>query len=399
MQEKNIWMFNQYAQGPDLPGGTRHYDLAIELVKKGYEVTIFCSGYHYALLKDIVVYNKRGFFEEVKDGINFIWVKTYPYKVNNWKRMINIISYAFKLHSIIPKLGIAKPNYIIGSTVHPFAPLIALRMAKKMNSKYVMEIRDLWPQTFIDMGLWKKSDIKAKVFKYIEKISVKYSDKIIVLSPLTINYLIDNYNYKKQRILLLPNGVNRSYVNKNIEKNTTNKINITYLGGIEKVHGLEFMIDLAGKITNENVEFNIYGEGKEKEYLKKKTIKNKINNIIWHSSVPKKVVPEILSKANLLFVSTSNVLYGSENKLYDYMASAKPIVLAIRGRHNNPISEIGCGISLDRDDLTTSASELMVFIKEKAQNFNDLGKKGQSYVIENRTIDLLANTLIKFLKE
>lgn len=399
MQNKNIWMFNHYAQGPDLPGGTRHYDLAIELAKQGYNVSIFCSGFHHSLLKDIVCYNKNGFYQEVKDDINFIWVKTFPYKLNNWRRMLNIISYAFKLNNIIPKLNLATPKYIIGSTVHPFSPIIALKFARKFKSKYFFEIRDLWPQTYIDMKLWKKTSIVARFFKYLEKISVKYSDKIIVLSPLTIGYLKKEYNYNKKRVLLLPNGVNKSYINKKGTEISSKKINITYLGGIESVHGLEFMVDLAEKTNHKDIEFNIYGEGREKSYLKAKTLKNNINNIVWHNAVPKKVVPEILAKANLLFVSTSNVLYGSENKLYDYMASAKPIVLAIRGDHNNPIKEIGCGISLDRDDVSKSSLDLVNFVVNEHSNFKSLGKKGQDYVIKNRTIDLLTNQLVRFIKE
>lgn len=397
MKDNNIWFFNHYAQGSNLPGGTRHFDLGMELVEKGYNVTIFCSGYHHTLLKHVVKYNDKGFYEEVNNGVKFVWVKTFPYKINNWRRMLNTASYAFKLNRIIPRLRLENPDYIIGSTVHPFAPIIASRIARKLQAKYIMEIRDLWPQTFIDMNLWKESSITARFFKYIEKISVIKSAKIIVLSPLTIGYLKDNYNYNENDILLLPNGVNKNYINKDILKRTSKKINITYLGGIEKVHGLEFMVDLASKITDDNVKFNIYGDGKEKQFLRNKSIETGNNNIVWHDPVSKDKVPKILAQATLLFVSTSNVLYGSENKLYDYMASGKPIVLAIRGSHNNPIKEIGCGVSLDRDNLLESASKLMTFIEEEFENFNDLGKKAQSYVIENRTVDLLSNNLIDFL--
>ena len=399
MQNKNLWFFNHYAQGSNLPGGTRHFDLSLELVEKGYNVTIFCSGYHHTLLKHVVEYNDKGFYEEINNGVKFIWVKTFPYKVNNWKRMLNTVSYALKLNKIIPKLGLEKPDYIIGSTVHPFAPLIASKMARRFKAKYIMEIRDLWPQTFIDMNLWKESSITTKFFKYIEKISVIKSSKIIVLSPLTIGYLKDNYNYNKDNILLLPNGVNKNYINKDVLNNeVSRKINITYLGGIEKVHGLEFMVDLASKINDVNVTFNIYGDGKEKQYLRNKSIQSGNNNIVWHDPVSKSIVPNILAQATLLFVSTSNVLYGSENKLYDYMASGKPIVLAIRGSHNDPIKETGCGVSLSRDNLAESATKLMTFIDEEFKNFNDLGLKGQSYVIKNRTIDLLSDKLIEFLK-
>lgn len=398
MTKKELWIFNHYAQGLDLPGGTRHYDLALELVNKGYSVTIFASGFHHVLLKDVVNYNEDGYYREVKENITFIWVKTYPYYINNCKRMCNIVSYAIKIYKITPKLKLNKPDIIIGSSVHPIAPMIALKMALKFNAKFIFEIRDLWPQTFIDMGLWKKDSLKSKCFKFIEKISVKYSNKIIVLSPLTISYLKEEYQYKTSNVLLLPNGVSEKMLVNKPSVSSSKKINITYLGGIDSVHGLGFLVDIAKHLDNKVVEINIYGEGKEKKNLKEKMVNNKVSNIIWHDSIPKLEVPKTLSKSDLLFVSTSNVLYGSENKLYDYMASGKPVVIAISGQHNNPIKKIGCGISLDRDNIELSAIRLLDFIIKEKLNFSIIGKKGRDYVIKNRTMNVLSNELINFLK-
>jgi len=396
--KKTLWIFNHYAQGPDLPGGTRHYDLARELVLKGFEVTIFASGFHYTLLKDVIEYNKDGYKVEKKDGISFVWIKTFPYKKNGYKRMINIMSYAFNLYQIIPKLRLEKPEYIIGSTVHPFASFIASKFAKKYNSNFIYEIRDLWPQTFIDMKLWKENSFITLFFKYFEKKAVKDSNKIIVLSPLTIDYLIKEYSYDKEKVLLLPNGINSSFILP-IEQTFDKNINITYLGGIDKVHGLEFLIDLAAKLENESIIFNIYGDGKERIYLERLVNKKELTKIKFRGSVSKVDVPNKLKEANLLFLSTSNVLYGSENKLYEYMAVGKPIIVASSAMHNNPIKEIDCGLSLDRNNIDKAASDLVDFIKLNKKNFINYGYNAQEYVKKNRTIKILSKKLQNFINE
>ena len=384
----NIWIFNHHAQGPEIPGGTRHYDLAKQLLLKGHHVTIFAAGFHYTLLKETVVYNQEGYKIEYKDGIKFVWIKTSPYQINNWKRMKNIISYAWNLNFLIPKLGLDKPNIIIGSTVHPFASLVASKFAKKYKIPFIFEIRDLWPQTFIDMNLWTKNSIKSKVFKYIEKITVNRSDRVIVLSPLTIEYLIKEYNYNENNVLLIPNGINDNFIIP-ISQEYDDKINITYLGGIDKVHGLDFLIDLACRLKDEDIEFNIYGDGKERKNLEKIVKEKKLSNIAFKGSVPKTKVPEVLCKANLLFVSTSNVLYGSENKLYEYMATGKPVIVATIGEHNNPIRDIDCGVALDRENIDAASSDLINFIKNNKNNFEKIGKNGQDYVKENRRMSIL----------
>lgn len=393
----NIWIFNHHAQGPELPGGTRHYDLAKQIVSYGHSVSIFASGFHYTLLKETVTYDKDSKKIEDKDGIKFVWVKTYPYEKNNIKRLVNILSYAWKLNFLIPKLKLDKPDIIIGSTVHPFASLVASKFAKKYKVPFVFEIRDLWPQTFIDMNLWTKDSIKSKVFKYIEKITVNRSDRVIVLSPLTINYLVKEYKYDRDNMLLLPNGVNDNFIIP-ISQEYNNKINIIYLGGIDKVHGLEFLIGLAFSLKNEAIEFNIYGDGKERKNLESMVNEKNLTNIHFKGSVPKTKVPETINKANLLFVSTSNVLYGSENKLYEYMATGKPIVVATIGDHNNPIKDIDCGVALDREDIKKASSDLINFINNKT-NFENIGKNGQDYVKENRRISILGKKLETLFKE
>jgi len=51
---RNIWMINHFAIPPDMPGGSRHYDFGVELVKKGYKVTIFTTDFSYATLQRIL---------------------------------------------------------------------------------------------------------------------------------------------------------------------------------------------------------------------------------------------------------------------------------------------------------------------------------------------------------
>ena len=78
-------MFNHYAITPDYPGGTRHFDLAKELTKRGYNVTIFASSFHHGLFKETKKYKRRKFLIEKYEGVRFVWIKTFPHKKNNWR--------------------------------------------------------------------------------------------------------------------------------------------------------------------------------------------------------------------------------------------------------------------------------------------------------------------------
>jgi len=119
----NLWIFNHYAITPDMPGGTRHYDLASELVHRGHKVTIFASSFHHGRYQEMKLAPNESWKVEDVDGIKFIWVKTFPYQRNNWRRVLNMVSYMLRAWSIgrrLPKLAseIERPDVVIGSSVH-----------------------------------------------------------------------------------------------------------------------------------------------------------------------------------------------------------------------------------------------------------------------------------------
>ncbi|MFN3478658.1 MAG: glycosyltransferase WbuB, partial [bacterium] len=147
----NIWIFNHYAVTPNYPGGTRHFDFSKELIKKGHKVTIFASSFHYMLLEETKKYERNFFIEEDYEGVKFVWIKTPAYKKSDWRRVINMLVYSFRAYFAGKILGKKeKPVAIIGSSVHLFAPLVAYFLSKFYKTRFILEIRDLWPKALID---------------------------------------------------------------------------------------------------------------------------------------------------------------------------------------------------------------------------------------------------------
>jgi len=93
---KKIWIFNHYAITPDLPGGTRHFDFAKELIKRGYDVTIFASSFIHGIYENKKLKNGENWKIENYEGVNFVWIRTFPYNKNNWRRVLNMLSYSWK---------------------------------------------------------------------------------------------------------------------------------------------------------------------------------------------------------------------------------------------------------------------------------------------------------------
>jgi len=183
---KTLWIFNHYAITPQYPGGTRHFELGRNLSNLGTRVIIFASSFVHMNLRSIPQIKKEKYKVEQYENLLFIWVKALKYKNNNWKRLLNMLHYCLSTYMLAKRLvkkGVLnKPDVIVGSTVHPFAPLMASRLARKYRVPFLFEIRDLWPQSFIDVGIWTDSSLPSWFFKRIEKRSISRALKIIILS-------------------------------------------------------------------------------------------------------------------------------------------------------------------------------------------------------------------------
>jgi glycosyltransferase involved in cell wall biosynthesis len=406
----DIWIFNHHAQGPELPGGTRHYDLAKQLTLKGHDVTIFAAGFHYTLMEETVKYDNVGYKIEDKNSVKFVWVETYPYEKNNTKRMINIVSYAWKLYFLIPKLNLTNPDIIIGTTVHPFAPIVGYRFTKKYKTPFIFEIRDLWPQSFIDMGVWQKNSLVSKIFKSIESFTVKRADSIISLSPKTEQYLKDEYGYEKN--IYIPNSVDIESAdkNKNIPSmNTTfeelqklktdGKKLFMFTGAIVQSNSINMFIETARKLKINDVQIIIVGKGQERAKYEEIAQKESLKNILFLDPVEKKLVPKLLNYADVLLLIQGNVQWGSSNKLYDYLAAKKPIITSLYVKHNDVVEDIKCGYSARYD-----SSDDMVEKIEKVYNLSQtekekMGNNAYEYVRINHNIKLMADKLEKLCKD
>ena len=124
--KKRIWIINQFACTPDMPGGSRHHEIASFLVKKGIKVDIFASDYNLSKRKFLRLNDVELVKTEINEGVNWYWLRTFPYKINNWKRYLNLLSFClsfffFNLYKlIICKKNNYLPDLIIGSSSDNF---------------------------------------------------------------------------------------------------------------------------------------------------------------------------------------------------------------------------------------------------------------------------------------
>ncbi|HGJ64142.1 TPA: glycosyltransferase WbuB [bacterium] len=402
---KSIWILNHYAVTPDMPGGSRHYDLGKELVSKGYDVTIFASSFHYSKHEELKLSGKESFKVEYVNGVRFLWIKTMKYNGNNWRRIINMLSYSFRSYFVgrkAKKLNITQPDVIIGSSVHLFAVLSAYYLAKYHKARFLMEVRDLWPQTLVDMGALSEKSIFTKAMYALEKFLYKRAEKIITLLPSASDY-ITKLGVSDDKIVWIPNGVDLSKFNGDYKSKTKTdqKFRILYLGAHGQANALDVLIDAARNIQDDGyseIQFELVGDGAEKQRLIERAKQLDINNISFKNPIPKSDVPIYLTKfdafLHILLDAELFTKYGiSSNKIFDYLAAGKPIIMSCNPG-NNIIDEAKCGILVPPNDPQALANSVIKLYKMDTNERAIMGKNGRKYVEKYHDIKILAQKLI-----
>lgn len=395
----NIWIFNHYADPPDRPS-TRSYDLSKKLVERGHCVTIFSAGFsHYSFEERLSPGEK--YREEDCNGVRFIWIRTFPYRKNDWRRVLNMVTYATRAFWLGWRLP-EKPDVISGVSVHPLAALTGWMLSVLKGSRFFIELTDLWPEVLIDFGMLSRHNPVTLLLRFLEKFLYRRAEKIIMVWPRTEEY-VERLGISPKKVVWLPHLADpaRYQSLKPYSGSVSNPFVVMYLGSFVSFMDMENILRSA-KILLErgrtDIQFSLVGGGTDKQYLERIALQLQLGNVTFPGIVPKKDIARVMSDADAFVVSLRDVpllKYGiSLNKACDYLASGRPTIFAGSPSYD-PIKEAKAGISVpaERPDLLANAiEELMDLTPEQRVQ---MGKNGREYLQRAHGIDVLADRLEK----
>ena len=351
----SLWIINQYANTPKLPGHTRQYEVAKGLAAKGWKVSIFASDF--SLSKRIFLRLNRLDISLIEkfDDITWHWLRVSPYKKNNWKRYINMISFCIHLIiKLLPKgiYEISKglgPDLILVSSPQLPAAFTSLLISKILKKPFVVEIRDLWPQVLIDQAGKNKNHPLIKILTWMEK-RIYTEAKCVVILAKGIDSYVKERGAKKT--IWLPNGPDLSHFKfkpvdeKRKDFNINDPFRILYTGAHGEANALDHVIKAANNLQHLPIHFIFLGDGPEKNKLI--SLGENLSNISFKDPVSKSLMPKIIASSDAILISLKDIplfKYGvSPNKLYDAYAIGRPVISAVGGSINAEIESYKLGV-------------------------------------------------------
>jgi glycosyltransferase involved in cell wall biosynthesis len=408
-----IWILNHYAIPPDRPGGTRHYDIGRVLAAKGHDVTIFASSFSHNTFREERLQKNERMRVDCIDGIRFVWIRTTPYSGNDARRALNMLSYGVGV--IRAQRHIPRPDVVVGSSVHPVAVAAAWLIASIRRLPFIFEVRDLWPQVLVDVGALRQNGIATRLFRGAERFLYRRARVIITLSPRDADY-ITRLGIPKEKIVYIPNGIadyderGPSLDNnaaKLVERMTqlrhAGHLVAGFVGAHVQVNGVDTLVQAARVLRDRgvhNIEFVLVGDGLEKEKSRQLADRLGLCNVLFWQSVPKRSVPAVLDALDVTLFSLHNIAvykYGlSSNKLFDYLASGRPMVSAC-AIEDPAVSASGAGICVPPDSPERIADALVKLAAMSEAERHAMGERGRQWVYQHHGVTALADRFLEAL--
>ena len=164
---KTVWLLNHYAAEPTGSGGTRHYGLAKYAARHGLRVFLIAASVEHFSGRQRLRPRETERLEEIQ-GVPFLWVRTSRYSGNGLARIRNMLQYGIRVLLRSTTRELPPPDVIVGSSVHPLAALAGHILARRYRVPFVFEIRDLWPETLIQMGRIRRNGPVAAALRLVE---------------------------------------------------------------------------------------------------------------------------------------------------------------------------------------------------------------------------------------
>lgn len=380
-----IWLVNPHAVPPSEGGGTRHFSIAKELNRRGHKTVVIASDAHYL---GNSTERRTGLVEH--DGVPFYYIPAPPYHPHSKKRFINHLVFASRLkRASIPGY---EPDVIMGSNPHLWAADGARARAQSLGVPFVLELRDLWPEALLTYSQFTESHPIIRWMRRLERRLYAAAQQVVVTPTRAADYLV-GHGVDRARVHAIPHGIDLDLVPAATSAPVNDSFTVMYAGAHGVANALDTVLEAAKELANEGVLFRLVGSGPVKATLIQRADSEGIHNVEFVDPVSKKDLFPLLQTADAFtMVTLPKALYkwgNSFNKMFDYMAMARPTIYA-GSLPDCPVAEADGGLVIEPTaiSLAQAVRDLMTMPLSEREA---MGQRARRYVESHHSTATLAS--------
>jgi glycosyltransferase involved in cell wall biosynthesis len=385
--------------------GVRGYNLVRTLVDRGHDVTVICG--HNWRDPNLALTEGRWVSEERFEG--FCLVKLGVFYSNHQSFAARVGSFlAFALLSSV-EVNRRSADLVFASSTPLTVSVPALAARWLRGTPYAFEVRDLWPDLPIAMGMVRNPVLKATLYAW-EKLAYRQAAKLVALAP-GIKSGIVRAGVPPERVAMIPNGSDTERLQplprgERVHIPVGREVFLLgYTGTHGTANGLEAVLDAAVVLKHRgvtDVAFALVGDGREKARLVARADREGLDNVHFLGLVGKDLYNEVLCELDVgmqILLNVPEFYYGtSPNKFFDYLAVGRPILVNYPGWMSDLVLENKCGVAVRPDDAEAFADAVLE-LRDKVDRLPAMGLAGRRLAEERFSQAKILPQLVRFLEE
>jgi glycosyltransferase involved in cell wall biosynthesis len=380
----HILLIHQAFSSLNEAGGTRHHEIAAYLAEKGHQVTIITSAISYLTGRDETDQNAEA---SLAANNRLTILHAYMFPVLHRSFLHRVFSFfSFMVSSFFTAMRVKDVDLVWGTTPPIFQGVTSWLVARLKGAPFLFEVRDLWPAFAIAIGVLK-NPLLIKASLWLEKFLYRRADWVVVNSPGYIQHVIDRGAIQ---VKLIPNGADPDMFDPAADGSEFRRLH-----GLEKkfvalyagAHGISNDLDTvleAAKILRPNPDIAIVlvGDGKEKKRLQQIAADNRLENVLFIPPVPKNEIACVLAGAHACIAILKPLdLYKTTypNKVFDYFAAGRPVILAIDGVIREVVEKARAGLFVEPGNPGQLAETILKMTADP-QGAREMGLSGRKFI-------------------
>lgn len=392
----HILLIHQAFAALDQPGGTRHIEFARYLAARGHRVTIIASP---------VSYLTGGAAPAADGSVEGVRVlRAYTYNALHRSFVHRVLAFvSFMLSSFFLGLRVRQVDLVWGTSPPIFQGITAWLLARLKGVPFLFEVRDLWPDFAVAVGVLRNRALIGMSY-WLERFLYRRADRVMVNSP---GYSAHVRARGARQVELIPNGADAGMFDPSADGAAFRaahaiggRFAVLYAGAHGLSNDLGVVLQAANRLRGrEQIVFVFVGDGKDKPLLQARAAEMDLPNVVWVPPVPKSGMPAALAAADACLAILKPLEWYKTtypNKVFDYMAAGRPVVLAIDGVIREVIETAGCGVFAQPGDPDALAGAVAALAADR-ERARRMGAAGRAHVMAHFDRGKLAAQLADLL--
>jgi glycosyltransferase involved in cell wall biosynthesis len=346
------------------------------------------------------------FCREKTSGVNVVrtWLLPYPNR-KPYERMLNYSS--FCASAAVAGSFLERPDAVIATSPQLLVGLSGWWVARLKRAPFILEIRDLWPESLAAVGAGDSNSALHRVVGRIAGFLYRRADHIVVVTPAFREHLVRKWQVPEEKISVVQNGVETALFSPRDGQEVRRiiqaegKFVVSYIGTLGMAHGLETLIEAAEKLqqTSPNVLFLLLGEGADRERILTLAASKGLTNLRFVPQQAREKIPDYIAASDVcLVLLKKSAVFETviPTKMLEFMSCGRPAILGVNGQARQLLEQARGGIYVEPENPLALIEAIQKCQREDFLR-SSMGRNGREYIVRNLSRESTAEAYLEVL--